>query len=221
MKTFFVSDVHIGSKYCLADLFIEFLRALPPDATLVLNGDTMDRLRGGLPPRHQEALDLLREESFRRTVVWVSGNHDETYRMPEPGRIEFRATYNVGARLFVAHGYDFDNVMPYHRLFVKLFRAMHAVRVFLGAESVHVAHYAKKWPILYRVLLKGVLMNAVEYAKENGYQAVTCGHTHFAEDVVMDGIRYVNTGAWTELPVYYLLADDQDIKLHEYRGGGL
>jgi UDP-2,3-diacylglucosamine pyrophosphatase LpxH len=41
---------------------------------------------------------------------------------------------------------------------------------------------------------------------------VTCGHTHYAEDVVIDGIRYLNTGAWTEAPAYFLhLTADQII----------
>ena len=61
-------------------------------------------------------------------------------------------------------------------------------------------------------------MNAIEYAKENNYEAVTCGHTHFTEDVTVDGIRYVNTGCWTELPASYLHVDDSDIRLVEVTG---
>jgi UDP-2,3-diacylglucosamine pyrophosphatase LpxH len=218
MKFAVVSDVHIGSKYFRSDRFMEFVRGLPTDVGLVLNGDTMDRLHARkFRPGHREALDLLRRESFRRPVVWVYGNHDENYRMPDPGRIEFRKSFSIGRRLFVAHGYDFDNVMPYHRCFVRVFRILHEIRIWLGAEAVHVAHYAKKWPFLYRVLLKNVLMNAVEYARENGYEAVACGHTHYVEDVTVDGIRYINTGAWTEPPLCYLMVDDQGARLVEFR----
>jgi hypothetical protein len=48
------------------------------------------------------------------------------------------------------------------------------------------------------------MRNAVNVARENGYEAVTCGHTHFAEDMVVNGVRYINTGAWTEFPAHYL-----------------
>ena len=78
------------------------------------------------------------------------------------------------------------------------------MRVKLGARPVHVAEYAKKWKSFYRVLRNNVRLNAVNFAMENGYQAVTCGHTHFAEDMVVNGVRYINTGAWTEAPAFYL-----------------
>ena len=213
MKAVIVSDVHIGSKHSLAPLFLEFVRRLPPEVMLILNGDTMHVRHWRPRVPEPEALALLRAESFRRPVVWVYGNHDEGYKLPDPGKIEFRPSYSIGKRLFISHGYDFDNVMPYHRTFIAVFRAIHHLRVWLGAEAVHVAQYAKKWKRLYEVLLKNVLMNAVEYAKEHGYEAVTCGHTHFVEDVTVDGIRYINTGAWTERPVYFLCVDDEHMDL--------
>jgi UDP-2,3-diacylglucosamine pyrophosphatase LpxH len=49
-----------------------------------------------------------------------------------------------------------------------------------------------------------VMTNAVKCAMENGFEAVTCGHTHFAEDVIFNGVRYINTGAWTEFPAFFL-----------------
>jgi UDP-2,3-diacylglucosamine pyrophosphatase LpxH len=76
-----------------------------------------------------------------------------------------------------------------------------------------VAEYAKKWKRFYRYLRKNVMLNAVNYARENGFKAVTCGHTHYAEEQFINGIRYLNTGAWTELPVYYVRIADNDIKL--------
>ena len=61
---------------------------------------------------------------------------------------------------------------------------------------------------------KNVASNAVDCAEENGYGAVACGHTHFAEDLVVNGIRYLNTGAWTELPAHYLHITADDIILN-------
>jgi UDP-2,3-diacylglucosamine pyrophosphatase LpxH len=76
-----------------------------------------------------------------------------------------------------------------------------------------VAEYAKNWKRLYRVLRNNVMINAVNYATKNGFEAVTCGHTHFAEDRVYNGIRYINTGAWTEMPTYYLRVTAGDMVL--------
>lgn len=90
---------------------------------------------------------------------------------------------------------------------------MHDLRVKLGARPVHVAEYAKKWETFYKVLRKNVMINAVNYARQNGYEAVTCGHTHYAEDRVFNNMRYINTGAWTEFPAFYLLVTAGEMTL--------
>lgn len=219
METRIVSDVHLGSRHCLIEEFLRFLAELPDNVTLVLNGDTADfHTAGNMPPRHLVALQRLREESLRRRVVWVRGNHDVRYVLPDPRRIEFVPDFAVGKRLYVSHGYDFDNIMPYHRAFIILFRIFHHVRVRLGAPSVHVAYYAKKFRFLYRILQNHVAMNAVEHAKENGFEAATCGHTHTVEDRIVNGIRYLNTGAWTERPLVYLSVTDDRIAIITFSG---
>lgn len=216
MRVWIISDIHLGSPYLLVDRLNRFLDSLPPDATLVLNGDTVDCARRALPPSHQLLLGRLAAESFRRRVVWIAGNHDDDYRLPGDHRIEYAASFSLGKRLFAAHGFDFDNVMPHHKLFIRLFRFMHNVRIRLGAEGVHVAYYAKKWKPLYAFLIRKVTANAVEHARENGYGTVVCGHTHYADERLVDGIRFLNTGSWTEEPVCYVDADDEGIELRRF-----
>ena len=41
---------------------------------------------------------------------------------------------------------------------------------------------------------------AIEYARSKGCNAVTCGHTHLPLEAEVDGVRYVNSGTWTEHP---------------------
>lgn len=209
-----ISDVHIGSPYSLTDLFRAFIDSLPPETALVLNGDTLDRSKPiQLTEANEALLDMLRRESVRRHVIWVRGNHDDRFAMESPEAIDFVNCHAIGKRLFVAHGYDFDNVMPRNWLFIKFFRLFHMFRVALGAESVHVAYYAKKFGPLYRFLRRHVAVNAVEYAREQGFEAVTCGHTHYVEDVTVDGVRYINTGSWTEEPVYCLAVREHSMGL--------
>ena len=90
---------------------------------------------------------------------------------------------------------------------------MHDLRVKLGARPVHVAQYAKRWKSFYGYLRKNVMLNAVNYAATNGFEAVSCGHTHFAEEQFINGIKYLNTGAWTERPTYYVRVSDNEIVL--------
>lgn len=104
--------------------------------------------------------------------------------------------------------------MPPHKGFIILFKMLHNLRIKLfGVESIHVAHYAKRYPHLYSVLTRHVSKKAIKYAKQYEYKAITCGHTHFIEDKIIKGIRYLNTGAWTEEPICYILVTDDNIEL--------
>ena len=213
MNTIIVSDLHIGSRYFMYQEFERFLASIPEDAALILNGDVVDDPHAILQSSHQRILDLIEQVSYRQRVVWVRGNHDNGYIPRGFSKVDFRALHHIERRLLIVHGDDFDEIMPRNRVFMKVFRLMHDLRVKLGAKPVHVAGYAKKWKAFYKVLRKNVRMNAVNCALENGYEAVTCGHTHYPEDRILNGIRYINTGAWTESPAYYLLVTDAEMHL--------
>ena len=204
MKAIIVSDLHIGSRYFLYDNFERFLGNVSEDHELILNGDIIHNPYKDLKPPHQRILDLIERKSYRQKVVWVRGNHDNGYVPKGFEKVNFTRLYNLGNRLLIAHGDDFDEIMPRSQGFIKAFKLMHDLRVKLGARPVHVAKYAKKWGLFYKFLCKNIMMNAVNCAMENGYEAVTCGHAHYPEDIVFNGIRYINTGAWTEYPVFYL-----------------
>jgi UDP-2,3-diacylglucosamine pyrophosphatase LpxH len=151
--------------------------------------------------------------SLRQKVVWVRGNHDNGYVPENFGKIQIAQHYSLQKRLFITHGDFFDEVMPQSRVFIKTFQMLHNLRIKLGARPVHVAQYAKKWKRLYAYLRQSVMLNAVNYARENGFKAVTCGHTHYAEEQFVNGVQYINTGAWTEFPAYYVRVTENDMTL--------
>ena len=215
-KTFVVSDLHLGSRFSRAGLFLDFLSGLPEGATLILNGDVVDHMCRVMPPVHAQVFDRLRAESLRRPVIWIRGNHDEEHQMDNPARIEFRTSYSLGRTLHAEHGSDFTSESAIYRVFVRCFRAFHNFLILLGAERVHVAFFAKNFPRLYEALRRHVRRKATEYARRNGFGAVTCGHTHFAEATVLDGVHYFNTGSWTEEPVHYLEVDGTACALKNY-----
>ena len=216
MKAIIVSDLHIGSRYFFHEDFERFLTQVPEQCDLILNGDIIDNPYAELNPPHQRTLDLIKQFSHGHTVVWLRGNHDNGYIPIGFEKVHFERTYRIGHRLLITHGDNFDDIMPRNQAFLKAFTIMHDVRMKLGAEPVHVAHYAKKWEMFYKVLRKNVRMNALKCAMQNGYEAVTCGHTHYPEERVLDnGTRYINTGAWTEFPAFYLLVTADDITLEK------
>jgi UDP-2,3-diacylglucosamine pyrophosphatase LpxH len=213
MNAIIISDLHIGSHYLQSRILEDFLEAIPKDHEFIMNGDIIDQPYLRMTKSDQRILDRIEQISLGQKVVWIQGNHDNGYTPTDLGKVKVTRSYSIGKRLLITHGDDFDDIMPRSRVFMKAFKLMHALRVKLGAKPVHVAEYAKKWKSLYRVLRNGVMRNAVNFAHENGYTAVTCGHTHFAEDLVLNGVRYINTGAWTELPAHFLYVTPQNMML--------
>lgn len=216
MKAVIVSDLHFGSPFSRIRPFNAFLDALPPDVTLIMNGDVVDKWNEDLKGEHLATLNRLVEISKQRTVVWIRGNHDEQYPIPTAGKIRIEEdAFTIAGALHITHGDHFDFVMPNNKLFMKFFRSVHRLRIRLGAPSMHVATYAKRFPRLYHFLTERVKSRAVRYAHKHGHPAITCGHTHYMEDTMFGGIRYLNTGSWTEDPPMCIRVLDSRIDLVE------
>jgi UDP-2,3-diacylglucosamine pyrophosphatase LpxH len=213
MKAIIVSDLHIGSRYFWREKFIQFLQNVPQDHEFILNGDIIDNPYAKMPAADQELLDYFGKMSLRQKVVWIRGNHDNGYLPDNIRKVEIKQHYALQKKLFITHGDFFDEVMPQSQIFIKIFKLLHDLRIQLGARPVHVAQYAKRWKSFYAYLRKNVMLNAVHYARENGFKAVTCGHTHYAEEHFINGIKYLNTGSWTEQPTFYVHATDDEILL--------
>jgi UDP-2,3-diacylglucosamine pyrophosphatase LpxH len=213
MNAIVVSDLHIGSRFFLHNGFESFLRNIPEECELILNGDVIDDPNQKLRSDHQRILKIIDQISRRQRVVWVRGNHDNGYVPNGFKHIHFKTRYTIENRLLISHGYDFDGIMPRSRMFIQSFEFIHDLMLKLGSKPVHVANFAKKFGLLYKVLRDNVMKNAVNCALENGYETVVCGHTHFPEDRMFKGIRYMNTGAWTELPAFYLRMTGSEMTL--------
>jgi UDP-2,3-diacylglucosamine pyrophosphatase LpxH len=83
----------------------------------------------------------------------------------------------------------------------------------LGGKQLSGPQFARKLEVLYKPYREIIMQNAVHYAKEHGFDAVVCGHTHYPEDRIVDGIRYINTGGWTEQQSFYLLVNNEEVSL--------
>jgi len=216
MQTYITSDLHLGCSHSQPDAFMAFLEGLPDGVRLVLNGDIINHYYSDehLAGTHREALDAIRAESLKREVIWTRGNNDRELVIRDPGNIQLVDDYAIGRRLYVAHGHRFDFLLPTARVVLIPIRFLHDAVMRLMGSRVHVAQNAKRLPSLYRVLCRHVAGNAVRYAKKHGYEAVACGHTHYSEDREVKGIRYLNTGSWTEPNRAVVVVDDDGIRCH-------
>ncbi|MDO9489542.1 MAG: UDP-2,3-diacylglucosamine diphosphatase, partial [Sphingomonadaceae bacterium] len=83
-RTVWISDIHLGTSGCNADLLVDFLKSIECE-TLYLVGDIIDfwRLKRGWywPPRHNDVVRCILKMAKKGTrVVYIPGNHDEALR---------------------------------------------------------------------------------------------------------------------------------------------
>ena len=80
-KTIFISDIHLGSKACQAELLLDFLRYNDSEK-LYLVGDIVDgwrlKRKWFWPQSHNDVVQkILRKARKGTEVIYVPGNHDE------------------------------------------------------------------------------------------------------------------------------------------------
>jgi len=80
----FISDIHLGSRNCQADLLLDFLRHHDAE-TIYLVGDIFDgwRLKRSWywPQSHNDIVQkLLRKVRKGTRVIYIPGNHDDFVR---------------------------------------------------------------------------------------------------------------------------------------------
>ncbi len=219
-RSAWISDIHLGTKGCNAELLLDFLRTTHCD-TLYLVGDIVDgwQLRRSWfwPQAHNDVVQkLLRKARKGTRVVYVPGNHDEFARHfvgNSFGAIEVvdEAVHQTadGRRLLVIHGDSFDKVMRCARWLAVL--GDHAYTVALAANRWF--NQARRW-LGYpywsiSAYLKLKVKNAVRYigdyeeavveaARIRQVDGVVCGHIHHAELRDEGGCVYANCGDWVE-----------------------
>jgi UDP-2,3-diacylglucosamine pyrophosphatase LpxH len=121
-RALFISDIHLGTKACQAEAFLDFLRHHhAPKIYLV--GDIVDfwRIRRGIywPQSHNDVLQkLLRKVRKGSDLVFIPGNHDEVMRDYCGSRfggvsIERQTIHTAadGRRYLIMHGDEFDVVV--------------------------------------------------------------------------------------------------------------
>ncbi len=219
-RSLFLSDIHLGTKGCQADLLLDFLRYHEADS-IYLVGDIVDgwRLRSGWywPQAHNDVVQkLLRKGRKGARIVYLPGNHDEflrDYYGNHFGGIEVVDTAihegADGKRYLVIHGDVFDVVVRHAKWLA--FLGDGAYTAALGINT-YLNWIRRKlgfpyWSLSQWAKLK--VKNAVNFigrfeeavateARRHKVDGVICGHIHHA--VIHDsfGVQYLNCGDWVE-----------------------
>lgn len=234
-RTVWISDIHLGTRGCNAELLLDFLRGIECD-TLYLVGDIVDgwRLKKGWywPDAHNEVVRRILKLVHKGTrVVLIAGNHDEMLR-PYAGmsfggvEVALEAVHTTadGRRLLITHGDAFDVVVLYHRwlaflgdqaytLLLHLNVVLNRARKRLGLPYWSLSSYLKK-RVKNAVSFIGEFEEAVaRAAAERGVDGVVCGHIHSAEIRQIGAITYYNDGDWVESCTALVEARNGDLSI--------
>lgn len=222
VKSIFVSDIHLGTRFSQAERFREFLKDYESE-NLFLVGDIIDgwsiKRKFVWPQTHSDVIQkILRKARKDTNVYFITGNHDEFLRPFVPLVLgdnlnvsnEFEYTSIKGKKYYVTHGDFFDSITmtkkwlailgdySYDFLLLVNYR-LNKIRSFFKIESKwSLSKYVKdnvKQSVSFITDFENILTT---YAKHKGYHGIICGHIHKAEQRVIDGIEYLNCGDWVE-----------------------
>ncbi len=219
-RTLFISDVHLGSKGCQAELLLDFLRYHSAESVYLV-GDIVDgwRLKKNWywPQKHNDVVQkLLRLARKGADVVYLPGNHDEflrDYLGTHFGGVKVvdRLVHETadGRRFLVIHGDQFDIVVRHAKwlaslgdgayvLAIKVNTHLNRMRRMMGLSYWSLSAWAKmkvKSAVNFVGEFEKALCSEAERTQVDG---VICGHIHHATMHQDYGIEYVNTGDWVE-----------------------
>ncbi|OYY90476.1 MAG: UDP-2,3-diacylglucosamine hydrolase [Sphingomonas sp. 28-66-16] len=219
-RTIWISDIHLGTRGCNAEMLIDFLDHVDSE-TLYLVGDIIDgwRLKKKFywPSAHNDIVWRLLKRAKRGTkVIYIPGNHDEIFRQfsgLDFGGVAIRrkAIHETadGRRLLVLHGDEFDAITLAHTWLAHIgdvaYNGLMALNRWVNA-------FRRTFNMPYWSLskhAKAKVKNAVEFisnyeeivaqaAGARGVDGVVCGHIHTAEFRRIGNVDYYNDGDWVE-----------------------
>lgn len=229
-KTIVISDVHLGTKGSKAKEASRFLKQYSCE-NLILNGDIIDgwqlKKSGAWKRKHtrffNRMLRMIEQENTK--VYYLRGNHDDFLDQILPlqiGNLSILSDMiyeSNGKRYFITHGDVFDSVTTNLRWIAYLGDIGYTFLLWLNSV---VNYHRRKKGLAYFSLsqyIKGKVKSAVSYidqyeeelakmAKAKKCDGIICGHIHKAENRVIDGIEYLNSGDWVE--TMSALAEDHD-----------
>jgi UDP-2,3-diacylglucosamine pyrophosphatase LpxH len=219
-RTIWISDVHLGTRGCNADMLIDFLDHVDSE-TMYLVGDIVDgwRLKKKFywPASHNDVIwRILKRAKRGQQVIYIPGNHDEVMRqwcgLDFGGvAIRRRAIHETadGRRLLVLHGDEFDAITLAHRWLAHVGDAAYNFMMFLnrGVNAWRRTFNMPYWSL--SKYAKAKVKKSVEFisdyeeviaeaAAAEGVDGVVCGHIHTAEMRTIQGVEYYNDGDWVE-----------------------
>ena len=219
VRTAFVSDLHLGSRYCQAERFLAFLNQHEIDE-LYLVGDFIDGWRLRRTWRwpavyHQIFHRLLMMHAKGTKLYYTPGNHDEFLRnyLQDFGFVEIADEFVHhaldGRDVLIMHGDKFDEVEKQCRWLSIVGASLYEFLLWTNYCIYRVRamckcdewHYSGKVKMKFKTAVNFISdfeSKIAQHARNRNCEAVICGHIHAPTVQKIDEITYGNTGDWVE-----------------------
>jgi UDP-2,3-diacylglucosamine pyrophosphatase LpxH len=222
--TLIVSDLHLGSGLSRAEDAHRLLKSRAFHRLILLGDIFCDLNFRRLKRRHWQLLSYIRKLSNPKRnveVVWVEGNHDRglTDVMSHLVGVQVYQEYlwNFAGRRYLAiHGHQFDRFLVNNAALSALGEFLHFQIQKLDSERKCFTKFLDRQNSKWLRLSPKVASGALAHAKVRGADVVFCGHTHEAMEAEIEGIRYFNSGCWTNDDPTYIAVDHSGVQICRY-----
>jgi len=213
IDTLILSDFHLGNKSTRCFEVLNVLDRYKYDQ-LILNGDIIDGLRfRRLHTEHWRILSKIRKLSKNCEVIWIHGNHDAAANiLSQLLGIKVRNKYiwEAGDKKFLAiHGHQYDNLIISYFAFVFYYLIKRV------DTTGYLVNYIKRHNGTWHRDSLEVAKGALRLGRNLGADYVFCGHTHLIYETQNQGVKYYNTGSWTEKPSGYITIAGEKVVLNK------
>lgn len=215
-----LSDLHLGTRNCQGDAILHYLQSVRP-RHVVLCGDVVDIIakdRNYWPESHMHVIrKIMKFATEGIEVTYITGNHDiqlRQYSGFELGNIKLVDRLELaldGKRTLFIHGdvFDISVGLGFQRMvggwsynaLMWANRQINWVRSWFGKPPFSLAGYIKRNLGQAGKYIDRFRSQAIEYASEEGFDAIVCGHIHaprIDDGVDTAGVRYLNSGDWVD-----------------------
>lgn len=220
-----ISDLHLGAHACRAGRLYKYLKTVEPKM-LILNGDIVDIWLLDFkkwPPKHTKILAYIFNLMIKEVpIYYLTGNHDDYLRKYTDFsfynfhlRDELILDLN-GVKTWFLHGDKFDKSVSGSKRnlairagkafdkFVQFNRFLNEWERFFGRKESNLSKAIKDKTKQKITEKNDFEQQYINYAAENGIEAVVCGHLHkpgiweMCATESKKKVMYMNSGDWTE-----------------------
>lgn len=234
VKSLFLSDIHLNSPFCKADLLLDILKKYECD-NLFLLGDILDFYVKGfnLPNNQLQVIrNILKKAKKGVKVIYVLGNHDDILQQYiELINIEgidvcVEYIYETNNKKYLlTHGHiaDLPIVKELYRLgdlgysiLLTFNHFYNTIRKILGLEYFSISAKIKSGVKQSLSFIEDFEHNLVKISSYKGCTGVIAGHIHSPTIKKINNMDYINCGDWVESCSFIIETKDGEFKLQKH-----